>query len=380
MLPSFRQRGRFLTSDEAFMAKALALAARAQGMTRPNPMVGAVVVLDGRIIGQGYHKKAGTDHAERIALKSAGTSARGAELYVTLEPCCHYGKTPPCTDIVIESGVRRVIVAACDPFPRVNGRGLEILRAAGVEVATGILEQEARRLNESFFTFHEKKRPFVTLKWAMSLDGRTSADTGHSMWISCEDSRRHAHNLRARHDAIAVGLGTVLLDNPRLTVRIKGWRGPQPAVVILDSHLKTPPDAAAFKDDRNVFIAHGPIHEKSMRRRAETLCRAGAFLIPSALDDQGHVEIPDLLTSLAGHGIQSILVEGGRQVAGSFVKSNLVDKYAVFIAPKIIGGTCTGSPLCFKGSDRVPENPTLGDIRIQRMGTDFFVEAYPDRI
>lgn len=362
-------------SDLLFMRRALELAAQARGQTSPNPMVGAVLVKNNKIIAEGWHQKAGEDHAERAALKKAGESARGATLYVTLEPCCHYGKTPPCTDIIIESGVSRVVAAVRDPFPKVSGEGFNILNKAGIQVVEGVLQKEARRLNEVFFTVHEKNRPFVMLKWAMSLDGRTSNDFGHSKWITSEESRKFAHILRSNYDAILVGAGTVIADNPKLTVRLPDFNRPQPACVVLDPGLDIPTSAALLKEDHKIYIVSSPIEGARMIKIADKLRQKGAEII--SIDAQNEkFHIPSVLKELLQVGIQSIFVEGGRRVAGSFLEADVVDKIGAFIAPKIIGGFAPASPLICNTSCSKDFHP-LKDVTIKCIGLDVYIEAYP---
>jgi len=364
-----------MIKDEYFMRRALKLAVRARGRTSPNPMVGAVLVRGHEVIAEAYHSRAGEDHAERKALKMAGNRARGATLYVTLEPCCHFGKTPPCTEIIIASGVSRVVAAVRDPFPKVSGKGFQILKNAGIEVIEGVLQDQARTLNEAFFTFHEKKRPFVTLKWAMSLDGRTSTDTGLSKWITGDKARSFAHKLRSWHDAVLVGIRTVLMDDPRLTVRRPGFKSPQPSCVILDTRLRTPPDSALFKESHRVFIACGFIRGKALLQRARRLESLGAFLLQIPLSGQ-YLDIHSLLHSLYSEGIQSLLVEGGRRVAGSFIQARMVDKFMVFIAPKLLGGLSAASPVLFQGFGQVSDAINLDDVRVTRLIPDILLEGY----
>jgi diaminohydroxyphosphoribosylaminopyrimidine deaminase/5-amino-6-(5-phosphoribosylamino)uracil reductase len=338
-------------------------------------MVGAVLVRGHEVIAEAYHSRAGEDHAERKALNKAGSLARGATLYVTLEPCCHFGKTPPCTEIIITSGVSRVVAAVRDPFPRVAGKGFRSLKKAGIDVMEGVLQDQARRLNEAFFTFHEQKRPFVTLKWAMSLDGRTSTDSGLSKWITGDKARSYAHKLRSWHDAIAVGVNTVLLDDPRLTVRLPGFTTRQPCCVILDTRLRTPPQSALFREPHRVIIACGLLKGKALLQRAGRIESLGASLLQIPLRDQ-YLDIHSLLQSLYTEGIQSLLVEGGRHVAGSFIQSRMVDKLMVFIAPKMLGGLFATSPALFPGFGKVTDALELDEFRITRPGPDILLEGY----
>lgn len=364
-----------MTKDEYFMRRALNLAVRARGRTSPNPMVGAVLVRGDAVIAEAYHSRAGEDHAERKALNKAGPKARGATLYVTLEPCCHFGKTPPCTEIIITSGVSRVVAAVRDPFPKVAGKGFRSLKKAGIDVMEGVLQDQARRLNEAFFTFQEKKRPFVTLKWAMSLDGRTSTDSGLSKWITGDMARSFAHKLRSWHDAIAVGVNTVLMDNPLLTVRLPGFTARQPLCVILDTRLRTPPQSALFKEQHRVIIACSPIKGKALLQRAEKLESLGASLLQIPLTDQ-HLDIHSLLQSLYIEGIQSLLVEGGRHVAGAFIQADMADKLMVFIAPKLLGGLSATSPALFPGILKLTDARDLDGVRLRRLGPDILLEGY----
>lgn len=338
-------------------------------------MVGALLVRGNKILAEAYHVRPGEDHAERKVLKKAGPLAKGSTLYVTLEPCCHFGKTPPCTDIIIESGVSHVVAGVRDPFPEVAGKGFQILKKAGIHVTEGVLKDQATRLNETFFTFHEKKRPFVTIKWAMSLDGRTSNDSGHSRWITGDKARSFAHKLRMWHDAIIVGVNTVLLDDPRLTVRIPGFKGRQPVCVILDSQLRTPPQAALFKENHSVIIAYGSIKGQTLVQRAKKLESIGAKLVQIPCKEK-YLDIPSLARALFKEGIQSVLVEGGRQVAGSFIQARMVDKLMVFISPKLIGGFSATCPLIFKGISQMTGAIGLEDLRLRRLGPDILLEGY----
>jgi diaminohydroxyphosphoribosylaminopyrimidine deaminase / 5-amino-6-(5-phosphoribosylamino)uracil reductase len=362
--------------DEYYMDTGLRLASRARGLTSPNPMVGAVLVKNDHIIAKAFHRRAGEDHAERAALKKAGIEAEGSTLYVTLEPCCHYGKTPPCTDIIIESGVKKVIVAVRDPFPEVSGKGIELLKKAGIEVEENVLSHKARRLNEAFFTYHEKKRPFITLKWAMSLDGRCSTDNSDSIWITSPESRRYSHKLRGYHDAVVAGIGTILTDDPRFTVRIPGYRGKQPSCIILDTNLRTPAGAKIFNEDHKVYIACGKLKNSADKKKAIELKSRGARILTVKKGKDGKIDISALLQELYKEGIQSIYVEGGRNVAGAFFKSGYTDKISAFTAPVIIGGKLCTSPLLFDGPETVKNCIKLEECRIQRIGPDFLIEGY----
>jgi diaminohydroxyphosphoribosylaminopyrimidine deaminase/5-amino-6-(5-phosphoribosylamino)uracil reductase len=363
--------------DRQYMHLALELAARARGCTSPNPMVGAVLVREDRIVGQGFHTRAGMPHAEVEALAGAGELVQGATLYVNLEPCCHQGRTPPCTEALVRSGIARVVVAMVDPNHLVCGRGLTRLRAAGIEVDCGVLEGEARRLNEAFITYHLLRRPFVIAKWAMTLDGRTSTDTGDSRWISNEASRRYAHELRASVDAIAVGVGTVFFDNPRLNVRLDDnttVEQRQPRRVIFDGSLRIPLAARCLgPGGGDAVIVCSPA---APRDKAERLRAAGHTVVEVPGGRGRIVLIPRALELLADIGIQSILVEGGRQLHTSLLSSGVADKIVVFIGPQIVGGAGGTSPLDALGIQRMKEAITLKNATVRAFGSDACLEGY----
>ncbi|MBI3312171.1 MAG: bifunctional diaminohydroxyphosphoribosylaminopyrimidine deaminase/5-amino-6-(5-phosphoribosylamino)uracil reductase RibD [Candidatus Omnitrophica bacterium] len=317
--------------DERFMSLALDLAARARGSTRPNPMVGAVVVRGGRIVGRGFHRRAGGPHAERSALRQAGGRARGATLYVSLEPCSHWGRTPPCTGAIQRAGIERVVSAMADPNPKNHGRGLRFLRRFGIRTSVGLLEPEARRINEIFVTWMTKKRPFVTVKVAQSLDGKIASASGESRWISSPPARRWAHRLRGEADALLVGVETVIQDDPRLTSRGKGR---QPIKVVLDSRLRTPPKARLFRSSAKVLIATTPAASKTREKR---LRRAGAEIL--RFPTRGaRVNLRALLRELAKREISHLLIEGGGETIAAALSAGAVDRVAWVIAPKILGG------------------------------------------
>ena len=356
-------------NDENFMREALRIARNAEGRTSPNPMVGAVVVKDGKIIAEGWHRQAGTPHAEVHALNMAGELAKGATLYVTLEPCSHFGRTPPCVNRIIESGIKKVVAAMSDPNPKVAGRGFEILKSAGVEVEVGLLEAEARRLNEVFLKFITEKLPFVTMKFASSLDGKIATYSGESQWISCAESRKFVHHLRDINDAILVGIGTVLADNPSLTTRLVA--GKNPVRVIVDSTARTPLDSKVVTD-------------KSARTIIATTSNAPAEKI-SALKNLGVeiilagnecVDLKILMQKLAAQEITSILVEGGGQIHFSMLKAGLVDKIYAFIAPKIIGGKNSLTSVEGIGFEKLSEAITLRNFTSERIGEDFLLSGY----
>jgi len=358
-------------SDEEYMKLALRLARKGLGKTRPNPMVGAVIVKGDLIIGQGYHHCFGGDHAEIDAFKSARESLAGATLYVTLEPCCHRGegkKTPPCTDAIIRERIGRVVIGTLDPNPRVCGNGIKHLNEHGIETKIGVLEAECRALNEVFFKFMSTGVPFVTLKFAQTLDGRIAAATGDSKWISGEKFRKLAHKLRSVHDAVLVGIDTVLADDPELTVRLV--KGRNPTRVILDSRLRIPPKAKVLTSDAPTIIATTPrAGEKKLSRLRET----GVEVLTVPVDEQGDVDLRELLKMLAERNVSSVLVEGGSGVITSFLRWKLVDKIIVAVAPKIMGrGVEAVGDLNIKD---VSQALKLDFMKVYRLGEDVVIEG-----
>ncbi|MCR4404636.1 MAG: bifunctional diaminohydroxyphosphoribosylaminopyrimidine deaminase/5-amino-6-(5-phosphoribosylamino)uracil reductase RibD [Candidatus Acetothermia bacterium] len=352
------------------MRRALELAERGAGWTSPNPLVGAVIVRGGRIVGEGYHQRFGGPHAEVLALEAAGEEASGADLYVTLEPCVHWGKTPPCVEWIIGAGIKRVIVAVRDPNPLVDGRGLARLRQAGIEVVEGVLAEEARKLNEPFFKFITTGRPFVILKLAMSLDGRSATRTGESRWISNERSRELVHWMRSRYAAVLVGINTVLKDDPQLTARLEGARDPWR--IILDSEGRLPLDAQVLRLESAaptvVATTQGmpPAKEEELLRRGARVWRLKSRA--------GRVDLADLLARMGAEGLDSLLVEGGPTVAASFLEAGLVDKIVFFIAPKIVGGPV--SAIAGSGVERLTEAWQLRDISVRMLDGDLVYESY----
>jgi len=350
------------------MRLALQLARRARRGTWPNPMVGAVVARGDRVVGAGYHHRAGQPHAEVLALDAAGDLARGADLYVTLEPCHCFGRTPPCTDRILAAGVRRVFVGTRDPNPRECGGGLRALRRAGVRIVEGVLARECRQLNEVYNLFIRQRRPFVLWKVAASLDGRIAAEGGDSRWITGPQSRAYAHWLRTQSDAVLVGVGTVLKDDPALNVR--HVRGKNPAVGVLDSRLRTPPDARLLRLRRGapvrIFCAPG-----ARAARARALRAAGAELVPVPVR-AGRTDVRAMLRWLWKRGVHQVLVEGGAEVAGAFLESRLVDRIAVVVAPCLLGSS--GVPLArWRGPSRVSRAPRLSEPEWRRIGEDVSV-------
>ena len=323
-------------ADDAHMRAALAMARRGLGATWPNPSVGCVLVRDGRVVARAVTAPGGRPHAEAAALQKAGESARGATAYVTLEPCSHHGQTPPCADALIEAGVIRVVVGCGDPDRRVAGAGLARLRAAGVEVVAGVLEREAEALQAGFLTRVRLGRPLLTLKLASTLDGRIATSAGESQWITGPEARRLGHALRARHDAVLVGVGTVQADDPALTCRIPGYRKNPDLRVVLDSHLRTPLTAnvVAKASEHSTWIVHR--HGADPARQA-ALTAAGVRLIPVAGTVRG-VDLANALAALGSAGLTRVLVEGGAQIAGALFRAGVVDQVAWFHAPSVIGG------------------------------------------
>ncbi|HOD63544.1 MAG TPA: bifunctional diaminohydroxyphosphoribosylaminopyrimidine deaminase/5-amino-6-(5-phosphoribosylamino)uracil reductase RibD [Smithellaceae bacterium] len=321
-------------TDEQYMHLALKLAAKGRCYASPNPMVGAVIVKNGRIIGRGYHQCCGQNHAEVNAIEDAKENVAGSTLYVTLEPCCHSGKTPPCTDLIIRHNIRRVVIAAADSNPLVSCRGIACLESAGIEVTRGVLETESRSLNEVFFHFMETGMPFVTVKYAQTLDGRIATATGNSQWISSPGSLKFAHRLRAEHDAVLVGIGTVLQDNPTLTVRLV--RGRNPLRVVVDSGLATPFTANVLRN-----LSEAPTRIATTKKpsdpRYRALSEAGARLMTVAPDREGHVDLKKLFRKLAAENISSVLIEGGAGIITSALREGLARRLVVVTAPKIIG-------------------------------------------
>jgi diaminohydroxyphosphoribosylaminopyrimidine deaminase / 5-amino-6-(5-phosphoribosylamino)uracil reductase len=357
------------------MKRALSLARKGIGKTAPNPAVGCVIARGGTVVGEGWHRKAGTPHAEVHALRRAGENARHADVYVTLEPCSHFGKTPPCAEALVRAGVGRVFVGMIDPNPLVCGKGTALLQAAGIEVHVGLLEQQCRRINEAFIKFVTTGRPFVILKSAMTLDGKTATVTGHSKWITCDASRGYVHTLRSKVDAIMVGVGTVLADDPQLTCRIKS-KGRDPHRILVDSRLRTPPDARVLRLE-SVAGTYIATIEQDPARFAE-FSRLGAEVI-LCREKGGRVDLDDLMQKLGDLGIQSLLLEGGRELAGEALRLGLIDKFLFFYAPKLVGGADGYGLFAGRGVESMMDAQKLKDIRLHRFGEDFMVEGYPEK-
>lgn len=354
------------------MAEALALAERGRGRVSPNPMVGAVLVKAGRVVGRGYHRRFGGAHAEVEAIRNAGRAARGADLFVTMEPCCHCGKTPACTDTVRAAGVRRVFCATLDPNPRVDGKGVQCLRRAGISVKTGLLAGEARRLNEAYFTFIEEHRPFVVLKLAASLDGMMATGTGESQWITGEKARDFGQQLRRAADAVVVGVNTVMTDNPRLTCRV--CPGKSLLRVVLDSGLRLKPDARILEEPGKVLVFTASTRPVLSRR----LEARGAEIVRVRSAGRGRLSWQDVLSDLYRREVATVLIEGGATVASSALEAGVVDKLYVFHAPKIVGPGKSFS----QGISARPLRRALVLRRVKHteFGEDILTEGYVYRI
>ncbi len=356
---------------ENFMQRAIDLACNGLGRTAPNPPVGAILVKDGEVVGAGFHPAAGQPHAEVFALREAGELARGADLYVTLEPCCHQGRTGPCTEALIAAGVSRVFVGTVDPNPQVAGAGIARLREAGVEVVCDVLKETCRQLIAPFAKHVSSGLPYVVFKSAMTLDGQTATTAGDSKWISCAASREVVHQLRNQVDGIMVGSGTVLADDPRLTTRIAEG-GRDPVRIVLDGSLKTSPTAAVYaqeSDSQSVLIT-------SMQHAEETLQTyrdAGVKIIAVAHNSDG-LDLRAALLELGKMGIQYLLLEGGSTLAGAMMRADLVDRVMIFVAPKVLGGTGQGL-LAGQGVANIVEASTLTNLRARQIDTDILLEG-----
>lgn len=369
--------------DIRYMKEALALAERGAGHVSPNPMVGAVIVKDGRIVSRGWHKACGGLHAETDALACCSESPAGATMYVTLEPCCHYGKQPPCTTAIIEAGISRVVVAMADPNPLVAGKGISILREHGISVQTGLLEKEASALNRIFIRYITEHRPWVIMKSAMTLDGKIAAASGDSKWVSSGASRQFVHELRGKCTGILAGIGTVLADDPMLNCRTEGCR--QPVRIVVDSHASLPPDSAVVRtagEYRTVLAynesasASASAASGACRLRLEALRNAGVELLGCSADAGGRVDLRDLFKKLGGAGIDSVLAEGGAEVNWSLVRDGLADEFYFFVAPKIIGGRTAKGPVGGDGFPLMSDALQLSIDSVTNCGNDLLIHAY----
>ncbi len=359
-----------IVNDQDYMRLALELAERGRGWTSPNPMVGAVIVKDGQIIGRGWHERCGQPHAERNALASCAQDPRGAELYVTLEPCCHHGRQPPCTDAILEAGIRRVAVGSGDPNPLVSGKGIRILREHGVEVAEGVLQEECDRLNEIFFHYIQTKRPFVVMKYAMTMDGKIAAYTGASKGVTGEAARAHVQAQRHRCAAIMAGVGTVLADDPLLTCRMEG--GKNPIRVVCDTHLRTPLTAQVVITAKEALTILATCCTD--RKKQSAYENAGCRIL--AVDEKdGHVDLRQLMEKLGQEQIDSVLLEGGGTLNWAALKSGVVQKVQAYIAPKLFGGRDAKTPVEGQGVSSPAEAFHLKNTAVTPLGEDFLLES-----
>lgn len=366
----------FMQEKEEYMRRALELARKGEGHTSPNPMVGCVVVKDGRIISEGYHEKYGEFHAERNALTRCTEDTTGADLYVTLEPCCHQGKTPPCTDIIIEKKIARVFVGSMDSNPLVAGKGVQILRDHGIYVETGILEEECLKLNEVFYHYITTKTPFVVMKYAMTLDGKIACATGDSKWVTGEIARAQVHRMRGRYRGIMVGIGTVLADDPMLNCRVEG--GVDPVRIICDSNLHIPLESQIVKTaseiETIVACSQESLEAERKQEKIRKLKDAGIQLIGT--EGAHGVNLVELMKKLGEQNIDSILLEGGGTLNASALEDGIVNKVYAYIAGKLIGGMDARSPVEGMGIDRMADAITLKDMEIERLGDDFCIVGY----
>jgi len=363
-----------VSTDAKYMKRALTLAKKGLGKTYPNPAVGCVIVKNGTIIGEGWHKRAGGHHAEVNALEMAGNEASGADVYVTLEPCSHTGKTPPCSEALIRAGVKRVVAGMSDPNPQVNGGGLRALQQAGIETLCGVLEEECRTINRPFLKFITTGQPYVTYKCAMTLDGKIASVTGNSRWISCEASRKIVHRMRADSNAVMVGVDTIIADDPQLTVR--HVKGRNPLRIIVDSRLRTPESVAVL----SVRLAPGTLiatTEKNRKVHARYLKNGARLLVCNSKD--GRVDLHDLWNKLGKFGIQSLLLEGGSRLAGEALRQGLIDECVFFYAPKVLGSDGF-SPFAITGTTDMAKSIPFRDLGMRRVGTDIMVTARPENL
>ncbi len=359
-----------------YMKQALSLAKLALGQVSPNPAVGAIVVKDGEVIGQGYTQPPGSWHAEVMALKQAEEKARGGVMYVTLEPCSHYGRTPPCTKAIIESGISEVHMAMLDPNPLVSGQGEDELERENIKTYLGEHEEEAKEINEAYIKFIKTGMPFVTAKFAASLDGKIATRSGDSEWISGSESRKYVHYLRYTTDAIMTGANTVIADNPRLTCRYGGVGGEvkkHPLRVIVDGKGRTPPSAQIFTESGNVLVT---LSESVETGKKKALMKAGAELLELP-EDNGTIDLEKLLRTLGERNIISVLVEGGGVLLGSLFDRKLVDKVVAFIAPVIIGGEEAKTAVAGKGIEKMIDAIKLEQVSVEKSGDDLMVSGYP---
>ena len=359
-----------MEQDRQYMKMALELAQKGMGFTAPNPMVGAVIVKNGRIIGQGYHRKYGELHAEREALAVCTEEPKGASIYVTLEPCCHYGKQPPCVNAILEAGIRRVIIGSSDPNPLVAGKGIRILKDHGIEVTENILKEECDKLNEAFFYYIQNKKPYVVMKYAMTMDGKIAAYTGESKWVTGEAARIHVQEQRLKYTGIMVGVGTVLADDPMLTCRLENSRNP--VRIICDSHLRTPLTSKIVRTAETIptILASSSKDKQKIKNYEEMGCQV--LYVP---EKNGHIDLNRLMELLGAAKIDSILLEGGGSLNWSALESGIVQKVQTYIAPKLFGGEEAKTPVEGKGFPDPASAVLLKNSEIIRLGDDFLIES-----
>ena len=359
-----------MEQDRQYMKMALELAQKGMGFTAPNPMVGAVIVKNGRIIGQGYHRKYGGLHAEREALAACTEESKGASIYVTLEPCCHYGKQPPCVNAILEAGIRRVIIGSSDPNPLVAGKGIRILKDHGIEVTENILKEECDKLNEAFFYYIQNKKPYVVMKYAMTMDGKIAAYTGESKWVTGEAARIHVQEQRLKYTGIMVGVGTVLADDPMLTCRLENSRNP--VRIICDSHLRTPLTSKIVRTAKTIptILASSSKDQQKIKNYEEMGCQV--LYVP---EKNGHIDLNRLMEILGATKIDSILLEGGGSLNWSALESGIVQKVQTYIAPKLFGGEEAKTPVEGKGFPDPASAVLLKNSEMIRLGDDFLIES-----
>lgn len=362
-------------TDRDYMLRAISLAKKGAGFTNPNPMVGAVIVKEGRIIGEGYHEKYGKLHAERNAIASLTESAQGATLYVTLEPCCHYGKTPPCTEAVIEQKIAKVVIGSRDPNPKVAGKGVMQLRQAGIEVVEDFMREECDAINQVFFHFITSNRPYVVMKYAMTADGKIATRTGASKWITGEESRMRVQHMRSRYAAIMVGIGTVLLDDPMLNVRVKG--SPSPLRIVCDSSLQIPVESKIVKSAREYPTIVVCAKENPVRQQALEDAGIQVLCFPN---DKGRVDLVKVMEYLGEQKIDSVFIEGGGTLNESALKAGIVSELKVFIAPKIFGGRDSSSPVAGEGVKIPSMAYPLSLQNVSQIGEDLLLEYKVENI
>ena len=362
-------------TDQEYMLRAIQLAKKGEGWTNPNPMVGAVIVKDGRIIGEGYHKKCGELHAERNAIASLTESAEGATIYVTLEPCCHYGKTPPCTEAIIEQKIKKVVIGSRDPNPKVAGKGAQILRESGITVVQDFMREECDRLNPVFFHYITTKTPYVVMKYAMTLDGKIATKTGASKWITGEPARQEVQHMRHRYMGIMAGIGTVLADDPMLTCRLKGTEnGANPVRIICDSTLRTPLESQIVRSAKEIPTILATCNRQEAMHMP--YIEAGCKILVTPEKD-GHVDLSDLMRQLGQLGIDSVILEGGGTLNWSALQAGIVQKVQAYVASKLFGGTEAKTPVEGQGFHTPADAVELTRTKITALGSDWLIEGYP---